>query len=939
MKTIISSFLLFFAIAFSVSGQFLYLSLSGQVFDEATGAPIPNHVVNANVMSGGMVLTYTYTTSSNGYYGDSIPILGSGSIDVSTLDCNGELHSQSGTFSPNGSYFIFDFYICADSSATGCQASFGYQILDNQTVAFYDLSIIYPGGGSPDYWQWEFGDGTTSSEQNPVHNYNATGNFPVCLTIMDNAGTCQSTWCDVVNIGGSGNNCENWFTYNTINNYDFTFNGQSAPLPADYYFWDFGDGNTSVGQEVTHTYNPSGSAIYMVTLSTFSYDPATGDSCVAYSSQEVWVYGSGNGCTNWFSYETPNNIDFTFYGESNPQANLYHWDFGDGTYGEGQNVTHSYGPNIGDYVMIILTTFANDSVSGDSCTATSVQEIWLNGSGSGCENWFWYDQNGIGSFNFHGESFPFPATGYFWDFGDGQTGYGQTVSHAYEPNTGDVFLVTLTTYAYDPAGDSCTAVSMQEVWLNGSGNGCENWFWYVNPSPDVFEFQGESYPVPAAEYIWDFGDGTTGYGPNVAHTFVPGTNEFFIVTLTTLIFDPSVNDSCVAVSSQEVWVGNQPGDCQNFFWYESLSTFDYTFHGESFPLPAEQYMWQFDNGMVLFGQEVSYTFDPSWGNAHFVCLTTFSYSPAGDSCTYTSCQEIILGGQTGTELFGTIFTADSVPADYALVGLFGMKPDGSFSYDFTIAEFGMYFFENVQAGEYYIFASLTPQSQFFYDYFPTYYGDAVTWSTATLITLGEPQNPYIISLVPMGNIVSGSGIINGSVTMGEEKGDPGTNITIMLMDEEENILAFTESDEEGLFSFENLAFDTYKLTVEIPGKPSAIATVALHENNPEGDVTFIVKDAEVTLTLSDLPAFASFVGEIFPNPIADAARIEITLTQPADLYIKIVNQLGQEVQSEMVKLAEGNQMINIETSGLKNGFYTLQITDGDGGMLVKKFIK
>ena len=243
MKTIVSSFLLFFAIAFSVSGQFLYLGLSGQVFDEATGAPIPNHVVNANVMSGGMVLSYTYLTSSNGYYGDSIPILGSGTIDVSTVDCNGELHSQSGTFSPNGSYFIFDFYICADSSSTGCQAFFGYELMENQTVAFIDQSTSNPAGGSPDYWLWEFGDGNSSSEQNPVHSYNAFGSFPVCLTIWDEEGLCQSTWCDVVTIDSSGNDCENWFTYATVNFIDFTFNGQSAPFPADYYFWDFGDGN------------------------------------------------------------------------------------------------------------------------------------------------------------------------------------------------------------------------------------------------------------------------------------------------------------------------------------------------------------------------------------------------------------------------------------------------------------------------------------------------------------------------------------------------------------------------------------------------------------------------------------------------------------------------------------------------------------------------
>ena len=175
---------------------------------------------------------------------------------------------------------------------------------------------------------------------------------------------------------------------------------------------------------------------------------------------------------------------------------------------------------------------------------------------------------------------------------------------------------------------------------------------------------------------------------------------------------------------------------------------------------------------------------------------------------------------------------------------------------------GLYFFGNVQPGEYYIFASLTPQSQFFYDYFPTYFGDAITWSGATLITLGEAQNPYDIHLVPVEGSVSGSGIINGSVTMGEGKGDPGTNITIMLMDENEKILQFTESNDEGLFSFENLAFATYKLKVEIPGKPSAIATVVLQENNPEGAVTFIVKDAEVTLTAGEIPTFATFVGEI-----------------------------------------------------------------------------
>ena len=215
---------------------------------------------------------------------------------------------------------------------------------------------------------------------------------------------------------------------------------------------------------------------------------------------------------------------------------------------------------------------------------------------------------------------------------------------------------------------------------------------------------------------------------------------------------------------------------------------------------------------------------------------------------------------------------------------------------------GKFFSQNVQPGNYYIFSSLTPQSQFFYDYFPTYFGDAVTWSGAALITLGETQNPYDIHMVPVGVLTSGPGAIHGTITMGEGKADPGTNITVMLMDENENTLAFTQSDSEGHFIFENLAYQTYKLKVEIPGKPSAIATVSLNENNPEGDITFIVKIAEVTLTEAEIREFASFIGELYPNPLNDKASIRIDLVYPSVLSLRIINQLGMEVQSSALRL-------------------------------------
>ena len=44
-------------------------------------------------------------------------------------------------------------------------------------------------GGSPPYtWLWDFGDGSTSTEQNPVHTYTSPGNYTVTLTVTDSEG-------------------------------------------------------------------------------------------------------------------------------------------------------------------------------------------------------------------------------------------------------------------------------------------------------------------------------------------------------------------------------------------------------------------------------------------------------------------------------------------------------------------------------------------------------------------------------------------------------------------------------------------------------------------------------------------------------------------------------------------------------------------------------
>ncbi|MCD4698460.1 MAG: PKD domain-containing protein, partial [Bacteroidales bacterium] len=1182
MKKIFITALILFSIVISGLSQNALLSLSGHVFDDATGVPVANHLVTAEIMSGGMVEMYDMITNDSGFYGDSIPVFNQGIFHVFTFDCLWNIHSFNGTFNPGNYSFSHDFNICTDSIPTGCTAIFTYTVppMGGNTVFFTDMSV-----GSPTDWLWDFGDGQTSQLQNPIHEYDDSGTYPVCLTISSPDTTCYDVYCEDVIVGNSGSDCDNWFWYDTFDQFTFEFVGEGIPPadtyswdfgdgntgsgqyathtydeslagqsllvslttthliggttdtcvavssqdiwignqgndcfnwfiyetldqftfefvgegipPADTYFWDFGDGNTGSGQYATHTYDEglSGQSL-MVSLTTihsiggtidtcvafssqnilignqgnncinwFWYDtfdqftfefvgegipPAdtyswdfgdgntgygqfathtydeslagqsllvslttthliggTTDTCVAVSSQDVWIGNQGNDCINWFIYETLDQFTFEFIGEGIPPANSYFWDFGDGNTGFGQYATHTYDEGLaGQSLLVSLTTIHSIGGTTDTCVAFSSQDIWIgNGGGNcianfdytidsvptgayvvqftdlsignpsfwmwnfgdgdyseeqnpehiyynqgtylvcltifgdsasmcfdtyceeivigsggsgDCENFFWYFPTGDYSFMFAGEAFPIPADEYYWDFGDGTTGSGQQIDHTFDPALGDVFMVTLTTISYYPSGDTCIAESMQEVWINNGGWDCGNWFWYETLDNLTFDFYGESFPFPANEFVWDFGDGNTATGMEVSHTFDPAMGDVFTVTLTTVSFDPATGDSCTAVSSQVIFTGGGVPDCENWFWYESVNNFEYDFFGESFPMPAFEYFWDFGDGSTATGQNATHTFDPATGNIFEVCLTTLSYTFTGDTCVATSCQQIYLGGQSGQEIYGTIFT-DNTPVDYALVGLFGIDPAGSFVFEFTMTEpaTGFYFFENVPDGDYYIFASLTPQSVQFYDYFPTYYGDVIFWFDADLISLGNAANPYDINMVPISSYTSGPGLISGNVLLEDGKKGPGENIVIMLMDENSNALGYVQTNETGNFEFSDLSYGTYKLQVEMPGVNSEVATILLSEDNISQDIQFYVKNSSAYLNIKQSLQAVALVGNIYPNPVKSIANLKIDATENTSLVVKVIDQTGSVVSYFPVNINKGGQVIEIETLNWK----------------------
>ncbi|MFT7614737.1 MAG: PKD repeat protein [Parvicellaceae bacterium] len=106
--------------------------------------------------------------------------------------------------------------------------------------------------GSSDTYLWDFGDGNTSSIQNPNHTYGAAGSYTVCLTTSNVCGT-DST-CSIVSA------CElpsaNFIQTSGSLTASFT---DSSTGPGITYSWDLGDGNTDTVSNPVHTYSADGS--------------------------------------------------------------------------------------------------------------------------------------------------------------------------------------------------------------------------------------------------------------------------------------------------------------------------------------------------------------------------------------------------------------------------------------------------------------------------------------------------------------------------------------------------------------------------------------------------------------------------------------------------------------------------------------------------------
>lgn len=146
------------------------------------------------------------------------------------------------------------------------------------TVIFTDLSNNYPTS-----WSWDFGDGATSTAQNPTHTYSEPGTYDVSLTVSNEADSNAHTRPSYINVHGMHAD----FMATPVRGsapLTVTFTdlsvGIGVPGPTSWA-WDFGDETTSEDQNPTHTYSQNGA--YTVTLTVSNgdaFDTKVDQNCV-----------------------------------------------------------------------------------------------------------------------------------------------------------------------------------------------------------------------------------------------------------------------------------------------------------------------------------------------------------------------------------------------------------------------------------------------------------------------------------------------------------------------------------------------------------------------------------------------------------------------------------------------------------------------------------
>ncbi len=803
-----------------------------------------------------------------------------------------------------------------------CNAMFNASpsVMNNMIYQFTDVST-----GNPTSWIWDFGDGSTSTDQNPTHFYTSPGNYVVTLTIS--GVNCSSTSISTIMVGAGACNADFYampdssMTPGMLYFYDV-----SSGNPTSWY-WDFGDGNGSTVQNPVHTYAQMGQ--YVVTL------VILGPNCTDTTSLLVEPFDTA-ACAAIFTYSsTPaNDLIIAFQDASLGNPTSWFWDFGDGTTSTDQNPVHTYA-QAGNYTVVL-------AVSGSNCSSTTTSMVAAGPQP--CSAYFvsYPDSNAVNSYQFVDQSTGNP-TSWSWDFGDGTTSTAQNPVHAFAANGTYVVVLTI-------SGANCSDVYTGVVQVYGQGNCNAMFSSSATPAdPLMIGFLDQSTGNPTS-WSWSFGDGTGSSLQHPMHTYAqPGT---YTVTLTISNF------TCQSTYTSVVIVGSQ--SCvADFAWYPDTMTSTIVYFLDYSTGNPTSWFWDFGDGTTSTDQQPTHiytvagsyvvTLEISGPNCSSAatqtvitsnvvnCAALFTYNPTvfnplmvaftdlstgnptswmwdfGDGTTSTDQNPIHTYTQTGNYTVTLTITAANCTNSFTM--LINLGTAGGCNADFTaysdsVSPMLMNFVDLSTGWPYSWFWDFGDGATSM-DQHPTHLYASTGLYDVVLLILGQ----NCVDSVSMVVSVSGTGT---TVAAFSYQSSPANPFTIIFTDISiGNPTSWYWEFGDGATSTEQHPVHTYT--------QAGSYAVSFTVNN-----AFSADTETTNIIITDPNGISTLDGHmemhVMPNPNNGTFKLEFALNVDSDLKLQIRNIQGQLVYEEQVAQTAAKEFSkSIDISNQAKGIYVIQL--------------